>query len=371
MKKLKIAVIGAGRLGGFHAQKLTKLPDVELTAIVDPVTANRECVAAECHCQALADHRDVFGRIDAAIIAAPTDLHYRLAKELLVQNVHLLVEKPLCVNYAQADELVALARRHKRILQVGHVERFNPAFAAAVPHISDPKYIETVRTSGFSFRSIDVGAVLDLMIHDLDLILSIVGSRVCEIDAVGMKVVDKDEDLANARIEFESGCVANLFVSRVSRESVRRMQVWSAQTFAAVDFAARTATLVRPSNCLQQGAFRVDRLSPEQLEYQRQHFAEEHLPCEQLQFAAVDALALEVQDFVQSIRTPRQPLVNGSAGRDAVGLAEAILNRIHFRWDTSRTSPKDLTDAFQRHIIPVLHLPLAGDLPPLQQREAG
>ena len=174
MKKLKIAVIGAGRLGGFHAQKLAKMPDVELTAIVDPVAANRQRVAAECACQALADHRDILGRIDAAIIAAPTTLHYRLATELLAENMHLLVEKPLCMNALEADELVALARRHNLVLQVGHVERFNPAFAAAVPHISDPKYIEAVRTSGFTFRSTDIGAVLDMMIHDLDLVLSVV-----------------------------------------------------------------------------------------------------------------------------------------------------------------------------------------------------
>jgi len=368
MKKLKIAVIGAGRLGGFHAQKLAKMPDVALTAVVDPLPANRRRVASECLCPELADYHDLLGRIDAAIIAAPTALHHKLAKEFLEANTHLLVEKPLCLNSRQADELVAIAQRRNLVLQVGHVERFNPAFIASIPHLSDPKYIETVRTSPFTFRSTDVGVVLDLMIHDLDLVLSIARSRVQKVDAVGLKVVGKDEDVANARIHFESGGVANLTVSRVSRQSARRMQVWSSRAYADIDFAARTSTLVRPSETLRQGAFQLDELSPEQVEYYRRHFAEEHLPCEQLQFEAVDALALEVRDFIEAIRTPRQPLVNGQSGRDAVALAEEILDRIRTNWDISSS---DSTADIHRHILPVPHFPLAAGSPSGQFREAG
>jgi predicted dehydrogenase len=368
MKKLKIAVIGAGRLGGFHAQKLAKMPEEELTAIVDPLPANRQRVAAECRCPALADYRDLLGRIDAAVIAAPTACHYQLAKDFLESNTHLLVEKPLCLNSRQADELVALAQKRNLVLQVGHVERFNPAFSASIPHLSDPRYIETVRTSGYTFRSTDVGVVLDLMIHDLDLVLSIARGRVQKVDAVGLKVVGKDEDVANARIQFQSGCVANLSVSRVSRESVRKMQVWTPRVFAGIDFAARTSTLVRPSETLRQRAFDVDTLSPEQVEHCRRHFADEHLPCEQLQFEAVDALALEVRDFVEAIHTPRQPLVDGRAGRDAVALAETILDRIYTNWDKSGS---DSTSDSPRHIIPVARLPLASDSQPGQFREAG
>jgi predicted dehydrogenase len=371
MKKLRVAVVGVGRLGGFHAQKLAKMPDVELSAIVDPVTANRERVSAECGCRSFADHREILGRIDAAIIAVPTVLHHRIAKDLLKENVHLLVEKPLCVNRLEADELLALSRRHNLVLQVGHVERFNPAFAAAVPHISEPKYIETVRTSGFTFRSTDIGAVLDMMIHDLDLVLSIVRGRVCKIEAVGMKVVDKDEDLANARIQFDNGCAANLFVSRVSRETARRMQVWSARTFAEIDFAARTATLVRPSEALRQGAFHVDGLSAEQVEYYRQHFAEEHLPYEQSQFEAVDALSLELQDFVQAIRTSSQPRVNGQAGRDAVALAEEIIKRIRADWAATGGDTFNQQAVSHRDIIPVPHFSMDADSIPMQQKEAG
>lgn len=368
MKKLKIAVIGAGRLGGFHAQKLSKMADINLAAVVDPLPANRRRVSAECLCPELADHRDLLGRIDAAVISAPTAFHYQLAKDFIESNVHLLVEKPLCLNSSQADELVALARKRNLVLQVGHVERFNPAFTATVPHISEPKYIETVRTSGYTFRSTDVGVVLDLMIHDLDLVLSIARGRVQKVDAVGLKVVGKDEDVANARIHFDNGCVANLSVSRVSREAVRRMRIWSSRTFADVDFATRTSTLVRPSEILRQGAFNLDELSPDQVEYYRQHFAEEHLPCEQLQFEAVDALALELRDFIESIRAPRQPLVSGQSGRDAVALAEAILDRIRTHW---ATADSDSTSDPHRHIIPVPHLPLVAGSPSVQFREAG
>ena len=359
MKKLKVAVIGAGRLGGFHAQKLAKMPEVELAAIVDPLPENRRRVAAELLCPEFADHGSLLGRIDAAVIAAPTACHYQLAKEFLQSNTHLLVEKPLCLNSRQADELVALAQKRNLVLQVGHVERFNPAFAATVPHLGDPKYIETVRTSPFTFRSTDVGAVLDLMIHDLDLVLSIARSRVQKVDAVGLNVVGHDEDVANARIQFQNGCAANLSVSRVSRQAVRRMQVWSAQAFADIDFAARTSALVRPSETLRQGAFHLEELSPDQVEHQRRHFADEHLPCEQLQFEAVDALALEVRDFVDAIRTPRQPLVDGQSGRNAVALAETILDRIHANWAASAGDSKT---AAHPDTIPVVSLPIAAQI---------
>ena len=350
MKKLKVAVIGAGRLGGFHAQKLAKTPDVELAAIVDPVPESRRRVAAECLCPEFADHLSLLGRIDAAVIAAPTACHYELAKEFLQANTHLLVEKPLCLSSRQADDLVALATKRKLVLQVGHVERFNPAFSASLPHLGDPRYIETVRTSPFTFRSTDVGAVLDLMIHDLDLVLSIARSRVQKVDAVGLAVVGRDEDVASARIQFQNGCAANLTVSRVSRESARRMKVWSSQAFADIDFAARTSALVRPSEALRQGAFHLDELSPIQVEEHRRTFAAEHLPCEQLQFEAVDALALEVADFVDAIRTPRQPLVDGQSGRNAVALAETIIDRIQANW---AASPGHSTADPQPHILTV------------------
>jgi predicted dehydrogenase len=329
MNKLRIAVIGAGRLGGFHAQKLAARPDVELLAIVDPIPESRDKVAAACHCTALADYTGLLPQLDGAVIAAPTTLHHQIARECLEAGVPLLVEKPICTTRADADELVAIAQRRNVVLQVGHVERFNPAFHAAAPHVRNPKYIEAVRSSGFTFRSTDVGAVLDLMIHDIDLVLSLVKSPLRKVEALGASVVGGHEDVANARLEFASGCVASISASRVSYEAVRRMHVWTAESFVAVDFAARTATTVRPSEALLKRQFSVDALTPAQLDHYRAHFAEEHLPREQLTFDAVDALALEIDDFIEAIRTPRQPRVTGEAGRDALAVAEEILARIN------------------------------------------
>ncbi|MBN2581189.1 MAG: Gfo/Idh/MocA family oxidoreductase [Pirellulales bacterium] len=371
MSKLRIAVIGAGRLGGFHAQKLAERPDVELTAVVDPFAPHRHRVAAECDCEASAEHRCLRGRIDAAVIATPTVAHYSLAKELLEDGVHLLVEKPLCHDSEDADALVDLARRRQRVLQVGHVERFNPAFCAAAQQIAAPKYIEAVRAGGFTFRSTDVGVVLDLMIHDIDLVLSLVKSRARRIDALGLSVLGGREDVANARITFDCGCVATLSASRVSYENTRRMNLWSLEGFASVDFAARTTTLIRPSQTLKNREFDVDQLSPERTEYYRQHFAEEHLPREMLQFEAVDAIALELQDFVEAIRTGRQPRVSGEMGRDAVTLAEEILDRIQtHNWDSTLEGPVGPLAVHRRHIIPAPHFRYTAD-EEVERREAG
>ena len=322
---LRLAVIGAGRLGGFHAQKLARLADVELVGVVDPLAANRDRLAAELHTAALASHHPLLGHIDAAVIAAPTVLHHRLAVDLLEARTHLLIEKPICTTVAEADELVELARQRQLVLQVGHVERFNPALAAAAPHARNPKFIEAVRASGFTFRSMDVGVVLDLMIHDLDVVLSLVRSPLRSVDAMGVSILGGHEDVAHARLEFQSGCVANLSASRVSYEAARKMQIWAPRAYASVDFGTRTTTLVRPSEALLRGEFHADRLAPEQVEHYKKHLAEEHLPRQQQTFEAVDALALELEDFVDSIRSTRQPLVTGEAGRDALAVAEQIL----------------------------------------------
>ncbi len=322
---LRIAVIGAGRLGGFHAQKLANMPQVQLVGVVDPAAPNRDRLAAELRTQAFTSHSSLLGRIDAAVIAAPTILHHRLAVELLEAGVHLLIEKPVCTSVAEADELIDRARRQRLVLQVGHVERFNPAFAAAASQLREPRFIEAVRASSFTFRSMDVGVVLDLMIHDIDLVLSLVRSPLRSVQALGMAVLGEHEDVAHARLEFATGCVANLSASRVSYEAVRKMQVWAPRVYANIDFAARTNTLVEPSELVLRHEFRADRLSPEQVAHYKTHLADEHLPRRQQTFEAVDALALELQDFADSILAARQPRVSGDAGRDALAVAEQIL----------------------------------------------
>jgi predicted dehydrogenase len=372
VNKLRMAVIGAGRLGEFHAQKITQRNDVILVAVVDPAPANRQRVAAACQAKAHTNYAGLLDQIDAAVIAAPTSLHYAIARDFLEAGVHLLVEKPVCAARAQADQLVAIARRRNVVLQVGHVERFNPAFQAAAAEIADPKYIEAVRANGFTFRSTDVGVVLDLMIHDIDLVLSLVRSPLTKVDALGISVLGGHEDVANARLEFECGCVATLSASRVSHEPARRMQVWSARAFAGIDFAQRTATLVRPSETLLRRRFQVDGLTPEGIEHYRQHFAEEHLPREQVTLDAVDALALELDDFVESIRTPRQPRVGGEAGRDALAVAEQILARIQSHcWDASIDGPAGPLALPGHHVIPAPHFDLAAMQTPAIREKAG
>jgi predicted dehydrogenase len=381
MRNLRIAVLGAGRLGGFHAHKLVGFPHVDLVAVVDPVEASRNRLAAECRTQALADCRPLAGEIDAAVVASPTRLHHQLALELLRAGTHLLVEKPLCATLAQADELVETARQRGLVLQVGHVERFNPAFTHAVPQVRHPKYIEAVRASAFTFRSMDVGVVLDLMIHDIDLVLSMVRSPVRKVDALGLSVLGGHEDVANARLEFECGCVAAFSASRVSHEQTRRMHVWSSRGFATIDFATRTTTLVHPSEELLRRQFHPEELTPEEVEHYRLHLVEEHLPREQKRFDAVDALALELQDFVEAVRASRQPRVTGEAGRDALAVAEQILAGIRAHaWNGTADGPVGPLAVSRPRVAEVSSLPAIISTPhflstpdetPLSRREAG
>jgi predicted dehydrogenase len=372
VKKLRMALVGAGRLGGFHAQKLVASEQVELLAVVDPSPAARSRLAAQCHTRALADYASLLDKLDAAVIAAPTRLHHKLALDFLRRGIHLLVEKPLCRTLAEADELVETARRHGAVLQVGHVERFNPVFTAAAAHVADPKYVEAVRAGGFTFRSTDVGVVLDLMIHDLDLVLSLVRSPVRKVEALGLSVLGGHEDVANARLEFECGCIATLSASRVSYQPARRMQLWAARAFAAIDFAQRTATVVRPSETLLRRQLDIDLLSPQQVEHYREHLFEELLPRTQLTFEAVDALALELEDFLESIRTLRSPQVPGEAGRDAVAVAEQILGRIHTHaWDDTPEGPVGPLLTPRSRVIPAPHFDLTAVHPSLARKEAG
>ena len=335
MKDLRTAVVGAGHLGRFHAQKLARLDGVELVAVVDPVEARRNAVAAECHTQPLADHRPLADRIDAAGIAAPTQFHHSVALDLLDWGVHLFVEKPLSATAAQADELVAAAKRRGVVLQVGHVERFNPALKPVRAELVDAKYIEAVRAAPFSFRSTDIGVVLDPMIHDIDLVLSLVRSRVRKVDALGLSVLGAHEDVANARLEFQCGCVATLSASRVSYEAVRRMSVWTPRAFAAVDFAARTSTLVRPDAALVDRRFDLASLATPEPQQRAQQLAA-LLPRQQTQSEPVDALLLELTEFVQNIRSRATAVLgcSGEEGRDAIAVAERILAKIAgHAWD--------------------------------------
>ena len=342
MSKLRIAVIGVGHLGKIHSRLLRGVEGTELVGVVDPVEAARTAVAADLKVTAFADHRPLLGQIDAAIIATPTRFHHAVAAEMLSSGVHVLVEKPITPSVADAKDLVALADEHSLVLQVGHVERFNPAFVAAQPHITDPKYIEVFRTAPYTCRSVDVGVVLDLMIHDLDLVLSLVRSEVVSVDALGAAVFGPNEDWAQARLMFKNGCVANLTASRVSPTVQRSLAAhWPGGT-ANIDFAAKKASLISHSP-VQEEPLDVLRASAAEQTQIKERLFQDYLPLTELPVVESNAILEEQRDFVASIRQSRQPQVSGRDGLRALDAAERILAGIAaHHWDGSargRTGP--------------------------------
>jgi predicted dehydrogenase len=331
---LRLAVIGAGHLGRIHARIASGLAEIELVAVADPVAECRASAAAEGGTRPVADYRELIGEIDAAIVATPTNTHHAVGVELLASGIPLLVEKPLAPNAAAASELVNLARRQGLVLQVGHVERFNPALAWAASEVRDPKYIEATRTSSYSFRSTDIGVVLDVMIHDLDVVLALANSTVTNVEALGISVLGGHEDLATARLTFASGCVAQLTASRVSPGQRRTMNIFTSRSAASIDFASREASLIKPREDVLRRKFRVDRLTAEERAHWKEHLFDELLVRSEHVAAEVNAIEEEQRDFVTCVRTGKTPRVDGAAGRDAIAVAELILAKIEeHAWD--------------------------------------
>jgi predicted dehydrogenase len=325
---LRIGVIGAGHLGRFHARLVGELSDVHLGGICDPIEAAATQLAGECGTRAFFDYRDLVPHIDAAIVATPTATHHGVGCDLMAAGVHVLMEKPLARTKTEADELVAVAERHGKVLQVGHIERFNPALDSVRAFLNEPKYIEAARYTPYTFRSTDIGVVLDLMVHDLDLAMSLAGSAVQGVMAIGTSVMGGHEDVAQARIQFANGCVANLSASRVSYKAVRQMQVWSRDSHASIDFATRTAVVAQPSAVLIQRRFIGDKLSAAEKAHLKDHLFEELIPLKRFEANAVNAILEEQRDFVGAIREGREPRVSGRQGRDVVAVAEQILEAI-------------------------------------------
>jgi predicted dehydrogenase len=323
VKRLRMAVIGAGHLGRIHARLLKTVERVDLVGVVDPIAAARERATAELEVAAYAHHYELLGKIDAAIIATPTSLHYGVALDLLRSGVHCFVEKPICTGVAEADALIAAARAQWLVLQVGHVERFNPALAA-VELPAEPRYIEARRTSSHAFRSLDIGAVLDLMIHDIDLVLSLAGSEVIDVQASGQTVIGPHEDIAEARLTF-AGCVANLWASRISPTVERKLSVFGDEQHVAFDLATGAVQVIRPCAEILQGTFDVRAHSPTEQMAMRERFFTDLLPLETRQAEARNALLDEQREFVSGILEGRPIRVPGEAGRSALAVAERIL----------------------------------------------
>jgi predicted dehydrogenase len=331
---IRFAVVGAGHLGKIHARLLSGIDGTELVAVTDPTDAARVAAAEQFQVATYASHCQVLDRVDAFIIASPTDLHAEIARDCLQAGKHVFVEKPLTTYAADAYSLVELARVKQSILQVGHVERFNPAWSAAAEVVAHPKFIEATRASHFPGRCLDVGVVMDLMIHDLDLVLSLTDAELVDVRASGIAVVSNHEDLAEARLEFACGLVAQLKASRVSLGATRTMQVFGENGYADIDFSGPRVTLVRPSREISQRTFDLTALGDPRSAKER-IFAE-HLRAESPTLEGRNAILDELHDFVISIQSGEQPTVSGVAGARAVETAEAILSAMRKRcWNGS------------------------------------
>ena len=309
MQKIRAAVVGVGYLGRFHAQKYAQVEGCELVAVVDARAEAREQVAKELGTQGLADHRQLLGRVDAVSVVAPTPAHFAIAQEFLAAGAHVLVEKPITETPDEARKLIALAKEKGRVLQVGHLERFNPAILAAEPFLTQPRFIECHRLAPYKERGTDVNVVLDLMIHDIDIVQTIVGSPIVSIDAIGTAVFSDEIDIANARIRFESGCVANATASRVSLKSERKLRVFEDDAYLSLDLQQKILTVIRK---------RSGPITPGQLP----------VTIEEQSFDQGDALKAEIESFLDCIRAGRPPVVSGEAGLRALETAMRITEQV-------------------------------------------
>lgn len=340
----RLAVVGVGHLGKEHARILSAMPGVELVGVADPNRPQADAIAQKGGCRAFADHRDLIGQIHGAVVAAPTSHHHAVAMDLLRAGVHLLIEKPLASSLPQARELVETARG--LVLQVGHIERFNPAFEELQALPLRPRYVHAERCGGFTGRSTDIGVVLDLMIHDLDLVLALVRSPVERVEAMGVAVLGGHEDIAQARVTFAGGCVADLVASRVHPEPRRRMQVWGAEGYAGVDFAKRSITLMQPGESLRSGKIDSRRLDPSvvaglKTELFGRFVQSVELDCNQPPRA--DQLTCELQEFVRCVETGAAPRADGRAGHDAIELASRVLDSLRSHaWGEGAVGPNQL-----------------------------
>ena len=323
MTQINIAVIGAGHLGRIHTRLLTEQPVYNVVGVVDPVYEARQQIAGDLGVPAFSDIDQLQGHLDAAIIAAPTHLHHEIAMPLLQQSLHLFVEKPIAVNVKQATAMVRAAQVHKKTLQVGHVERFNPAFTTVRASLTAPRYLEAVRTSGFTGRSTDIGVVLDLMIHDLDIVLDLTRSQLIRIDAIGMTLIGPHEDMAQARLQFADGFVANLSASRTSYQAQRTMRIFTSTGFVSLDFTAPSVTRVTASPQLLNG-----NIKPEQIASLKDPLFEDLLPMEEIKIESSNAILLEQQQFARAIMHDEPVEVPGWQARNTMAVAEQILQKI-------------------------------------------
>ena len=302
MNKIRTAVIGVGYLGRFHAQKYAALPKSDLVAVADASEENANRVAEECNTTAVTDYKELFGKVDAVSIVVPTQLHHQVAKDCLENGIHVLLEKPITVTVEEADELIAIAKAKNLVLQVGHLERFNSAVIALNGVLETPQFIESHRLAPFNPRGADVNVILDLMIHDIDIIQNLVKSPIANIDANGVSVLTKEIDIANTRITFENGCVANVTASRVSTRPQRKMRIFQHDAYISIDFQDKIMSVHKTGDKEMFPGI------PE-------------ITSKESVFENSDAILAEAEAFLKAITEGTDAPVTGEDGRQALATA--------------------------------------------------
>jgi predicted dehydrogenase len=309
VEKIRVGVVGVGYLGQFHAEKYTKMDGVKLVGVVDINSSRTREIAKRYRTQPFFHHADLFHRVQAVSIAAPTALHHSIAKDFLLQGIDVLIEKPIANTLEETDELIGLAESKGLILQVGHLERFNGALVASEKMVQHPVFIESHRLGPFSGRGTDVNIVLDLMIHDIDIILTLLKSKVRQIHAVGLPILTPYLDVANARIDFENGCVANVTASRVSKEKTRRTRIFQPDGTLTIDYLSQKAFFTR-------------------IVFPSERKENPEMVTEEIPVIKVNALEAEIHSFLQSVRERKQVRVSGLDGRRALEVAFQIIKKI-------------------------------------------
>jgi predicted dehydrogenase len=316
------------------------MPDVDLVALVDTNESRLNEVCQALDQRGAKSHLELTGEIDAAVVATPAKTHYQVARELLERRIHTFVEKPLTTRLPEADHLVNLAEDRGVILQAGHIERFNPAWENAKLQINEPKYIEARRSGRFTFRAVDIGVVLDLMIHDIDLALQLADSEVVDVEAFGISVLGRHEDLAHARLRFASGCIADFSASRLSPTASRSMNVFCPNIYARVDFHKHETELIRPPTEIGERRLNLATLTDQQKKCIEERLFESVLQRSQMTVGTCDALADEIRDFIKCVRNSEKPRVPGADGRNAIAVAETVLEQIAMhRWSDNVAGP--------------------------------
>jgi len=306
---LKVAVVGVGHLGKWHADKYAAAADSELVAVVDTNIENARDIAQKHGADAYSDYRDIIPLVDAISLVVPTSLHYKIAREFLEAGIHCLIEKPITETVADAEMLIEIAQRKELVLQLGHIERFNSVMLGIEENIDNPQFLESTRLAPFTTRATDVSVILDLMIHDIDIILDLIDSPIKRISASGISVLSETIDIANARIEFENHCVANVTASRISRKRERKLRIFQKNAYLSADFQEKILAVNRKGKTDNEEGFK-------------------DITHQELRFEDNDALNLEVLDFISAIKSTSRPKVNGEDGRRALETAIAITGQI-------------------------------------------